>query len=837
MGRDRTTSTALHGDGVCAELARGVDWSSTPLGPISSWSPRLTATANVVLCARHPMLLFWGPEHVQLYNDAFIPSFGTSRHPAAMGQRGKECWPEAWPTLRKVLEESRRGISGWRDEHLVPIQRGGHLEEAFWTYSYSPAFEEDGRVAGTLFICNDTTSHVLGKRRARTLRALATQLAEVKTASELTPMAVEILRTALSDVPFVVAYELGDDGVPIVRRTNLTEHHEALVTIGAAVANRVEAARSRGSQTISTTLDVPPLALCGAPWPEPVTRSFIATLPRSTNARSTEVLVFGLSPRLPFNAVYKFHLEQIVETIADVRERVEASQARTKAESQRMDLLRQAPIATVLSTGPEQRIEFANDAFVELHGNDPTGKTFAEAFPDLVGGEVHRLVQRVYTAGESLAVDEHRVVLPRNGVASERWLKFDIRPIRDDAGNVYGALATAVDITDTVLARHTLERCSTEHERLLAGAEAASRAKDEFFAMLGHELRNPLAPIMTALHLMKLKEPDALVREREIIARQAAHLVKLVDDLLDVARVARGKVMLDRARVQLGEVIARAVETASPLFEEKRHLLTVEVPSHGLDVDGDALRLGQVFANLLTNAAKYTEPGGRISASAERDGDAVVVRVEDNGVGIPSEQIPLLFDAFFQGPRSPDRAQGGLGLGLALVKSFVALHGGSVAAKSRDGGGSIFEVRLPALADPPEAPAPQALEPTSPMAGPSETKRVLLVDDSDDILEIFSSLLRLEGYEVVATHDAPSALRVAPSFRPNVAVLDIGLPAMDGYELAAHLRKVLGDHAPKLIAMTGYGQEADRERARRAGFAAHLVKPVDPQELLASVRT
>lgn len=397
-------------------------------------------------------------------------------------------------------------------------------------------------------------------------------------------------------------------------------------------------------------------------------------------------------------------------------------------------------------------------------------------------------------------------------------------------------MGVIVDITEGVVARRALEKLSSEREKLLNAVAEASRAKDEFLAMLGHELRNPLAPITTALHLMKMKDPESFARERAIIERQAGHLLHLVDDLLDVSRVARGKVTLSRSRVSLCDVISRAVEIASPLFEQKRHVLTVDVPNVGFDVLGDPSRLAQVFANLLTNAAKYTESRGRISITAERIGDVGVVRVQDNGMGILPDQLPHLFDAFFQGPRTSDRAQGGLGIGLALVKNLVLLHGGTVAVSSAGvGAGSVFEVHLPTVTGevartPPPVPA------FAETPRPSTGSRVLLVDDNEDILEIVSTLLRFEGYEVLTANDGPMALRIAPEFRPNVAILDIGLPAMDGYDLARHLREALGERTPKLIAMTGYGQRADGQRAHRAGFAAHLVKPVDPSTLLASIR-
>ncbi|MBN9161938.1 MAG: hypothetical protein BGO98_23650 [Myxococcales bacterium 68-20] len=836
-GADGKCPWFLSEGGACGTLARSTDWSKTPLGPISSWSPALRGMARLVLGSLHPMLLCWGPELIQLYNDAFLPNLKLGKHPKAMGQRVAECWSEAWATVGPLLADVMLDGRGSRhDDQLVPVLRERRLEEAYWTYSYSPVFEADGSVGGTLVVCSETTERVLAARRARTIRKLFALGEHATNASELLPLAVEVLQGAVSDVPFAAAYEVRSDGSACLRRTNLIGHDETLVGIGRAVAAHVRASGEHDGATATTTLALAPIEQPAGPWPEPVTRALIATVTTRPAARTTEVMVLGTSPRLPLDDAYRNHLGRIVEVIGQIHARVATTQARTRAEAERSDLLRQAPVATLFSVGREQRIELANQAFIEILGRDPAGETLAEAFPGIVGTNLQRRLDDAYTTGEAFGIGEQEVTFVRKESTEVRWFKFNVQPIRHLDGDVYGMMAVAIDITDTISTRNELEAYAAERENLLHAVEAASRAKDEFLAMLGHELRNPLAPITTALHLMKLKEPTTLAREREIIARQTTHLTKLVDDILDVARVSRGKVRLNRARIALADVIARAAETASPLFEQKRHTLTVNVPNKGLDVEGDALRLGQVFANLLTNAAKFTAAGGSISATAERAGDVAIIRVEDNGIGIPPDQLSRVFDAFFQEARSSEVAQGGLGLGLALVKSFVALHGGTVTAMNRPGGGSVFEVRLPALPPMAEPKAEAQIEPTVGTTEASEGKRVLLVDDSDDMLEIVASFLRFAGYEVMATHDAPSALRMASSFRPNVAVLDIGLPAMDGYDLAAHLREELGDRAPRMIAMTGYGREADRERALQAGFAAHLVKPVDPQELLASVR-
>ena len=375
-------------------------------------------------------------------------------------------------------------------------------------------------------------------------------------------------------------------------------------------------------------------------------------------------------------------------------------------------------------------------------------------------------------------------------------------------------------------------RLFREAEAARKDAEAASRAKDEFLAMLGHELRNPLAPIVTALQLLKLRGDLKLGREQAILDRQVKHLIRLVDDLLDISRVTRGMVELRKEDLELHAVVARAVEMASPLLEQKRHSFTALVPRSGLRLHGDETRLSQAIGNLLTNAARYTPAGGSVVLSAAREGDELVVSVRDNGNGIRKELLPRVFELFVQGDRSIERAEGGLGIGLTLVRTFVAMHGGSVSASSEGPGkGSEFVIRLPAL---PVLPVPAA-PPSKPAAPGSAARgrRVLVVDDNEDAADMLAEALLAEGHEVQVAHDAAEALSMAFAFAPEVAVLDLGLPVMDGYELAARMRA--DGRAPRLIAVTGYGQETDRERSRAAGFERHLVKPIELSELLAAL--
>jgi signal transduction histidine kinase len=367
-------------------------------------------------------------------------------------------------------------------------------------------------------------------------------------------------------------------------------------------------------------------------------------------------------------------------------------------------------------------------------------------------------------------------------------------------------------------------------QRAREQAEAASRAKDEFLAMLGHELRNPLSPILTSLHLMELRSPDHAVREREVIKRQVNHMVRLVDDLLDVSRIANGRVELRKRRVDVKEVIANALEVTSPLIEQRKHRVERHFSEEPLVVDADPARLAQVVSNLLTNAAKYSNEGSLIEVRAERDGSDVSVRVVDGGVGISAELLPHVFELFVQGRRTIERSEGGLGLGLSLVRSLVGLHGGSVLAESEGlGKGSSFSFRLPlAAADEPAEPAP----PVEPAPTSRKSQRVLVVDDNRDAADALAEALEHSGHDVRVAYDGPAALLAAAEFRPRLALLDLGLPDLDGYEVARRLRESREHEALVLVAVTGYGQDADRRRSAQAGFDRHLVKPVSVADVL-----
>jgi signal transduction histidine kinase len=495
------------------------------------------------------------------------------------------------------------------------------------------------------------------------------------------------------------------------------------------------------------------------------------------------------------------------------------------AHVRRMDaVFEQVPAAIALLRGPEHVVELANPEYRALVDNrDVLRMPLAKALPEMRGQGIIDLLDQTFRSGETYVGRGMRVDVMRGEPKSLEECYFDVvyQPLRDNDGRVDGIAVVAFEVTEAIRAKRM--------------AEAANRAKDEFLAMLGHELRNPLAPIMSALEVMKLRGIDTLRKEHGIIERQARHLVGLVDDLLDVARVSEGKIELRREWVELAEVVALAVETAAPLLEERHDTLRIDVPHEGLPFCVDRQRMSQVYANLLTNAAKYSDRSSTISMVGRREGGNVVLEVRDNGQGIPPDMLPLLFDMFYQHPQSLARSRGGLGLGLTIVRSLVELHGGSVSvASAGTGQGAIFTVRVPADA---AAPSNSPAEPQRPASGAHARRRILVVDDNVDAAMTLCELLRAYGHAVETAFDAPSALEKLQEGWPDLAILDIGLPGMDGYELAARVRGMADGRRIRLVALTGYGQLDDQARALAAGFDRHMTKPINIEALRECVDT
>jgi PAS domain S-box-containing protein len=488
----------------------------------------------------------------------------------------------------------------------------------------------------------------------------------------------------------------------------------------------------------------------------------------------------------------------------------------------------------VIATDIHGVVTFINAVARELigWGEEAVGKSLTDIFHivnEEVGTRADNPVMRVIRTGRTSGLANHTLLISRDG--TRRPIDDTAAPILDEAGQFVGVVLVFRDIT-------TRRHLEGELQRRTDALIEADRRKDEFLAMLAHELRNPLAPLRNTLESLKLRfaEDPTLARAGGVMERQVAHLVRLIDDLMDVSRITRGKFELRKERIILSVVLGRAVEAARPFLDTRQHRLEMSLPDEDVYMEADPARVEQIVANLLTNAAKYTPPGGDVHLSAALEGQEVVIRVRDNGIGIRPEMLPRLFTLFQQADRVPGQISEGLGIGLNLVRTLAEMHGGSVSASSPGPNqGSEFVVRLPVgspgVAE--ESPDPTATPPAN-----LRPLRVLVTDDNIDAAETLAVLLQYYGLEVRTAHDSKHALEIAEVFQPHVIFLDIALPGgVDGYELARRLRRRPGLESVLLIAMTGYGSPDDVQLARDAGFDHHLVKPADPdavQHLLAA---
>jgi PAS domain S-box-containing protein len=807
--------TLFAGEGEVRALLRAYDWSRFPFGAPSTWPQLIRRTLGMVLDTAAPMSFMWGTDLLYFYNDAYRALIA-DKHPAALARPFRESWSEVQGVLAPVLARAASGQACTLRDIPFPVVRNGVLETTCFTCALLPVFDMGGAVIGILNRATEASSELRSDRRREFRLRLADRVGALADPGDVTAKASELLAEYLGVDR--VGYAAADDTGQTVsverdwtngRLPSMTGMTLRLDDYGSLAAETLRDGKPLILGDVSTDVRSARFAAAYAA----IGIQSVLAIPLMKNGRLRAILSTQHSAVRRWTSTEVGMAEDMVHQTWYAVENARA-QAELRRERDQSNYIFDTMLEGFALLDSEWRVVRMNAEGLRLthqSAQNVVGRSHWSLWPDLLGTEVEDLYRQVKDERKA-AVIEIPYALPGGDV----WMEARAYPALE------GGLA--------LFFRDITERKHTE-----AQLREGDRRKDEFLAMLAHELRNPLAPISAAAELLQVGRIDeARVRQTsQIIGRQVRHMTSLVDDLLDVSRVTRGLVELNMERLDIHRIVTDAIEQVTPLIRARRHVLALELPPAAPMVKGDRNRLVQVFANLLNNAAKYTPEGGHISLAIEVRQGHVLFRVTDNGIGMAPDLVARAFDLFTQAERSPDRTLGGLGLGLALVKSLVGLHGGTVRCESPGSGkGSTFTVCLPRqVADErPDAAPPAGPPPRHAASGPL---RIMVVDDNVDAAAILAMVLEAAGHEVVVEHDAHEALRRSKADAPHAFLLDVGLPGMDGNELARRLRAQPETAGAVLIAITGYGQEQDRQQTAAAGFDYHLVKPVDLDTLYA----
>ena len=836
---------------------RSLDWAGTPLGPLETWPQSLRTAASMMLNARHPMYLAWGPQLCLLYNDGYREILGAKAADAqlVLGRPFREVCADVWDQVSPLLEATLEGESLWFEDSPFTLVRNGFPEQMYASFSTSPVRDESGNISGVMCVCSETTAKVRSEQeRDRALGELARREENAHS------MAQEALALAQANAKFQTFFEHG------IHFAGLAAPDGTLVEVNRIAA---EGCGFDRGQMIGRPF-------CEGGWWSP-SAALVARVRDAVEAARHGQTFRAELPYFVADGTRRF-ADIVIAPVSDERGRLLFIAAtgiditeRHQVE-ERLRLLDAIGEATRLAAEPKAIMEHSTRLLGEYL--DVTRVAYADLEPDNdrftirhdwhVEGAISTVGVYSLDLFGSLATSRLRVGRTllindvdrelAHGDGFEMFNSIGIKAIICCPLVKNNRLVAMMAVhqqqprvwsaEEVALVEAVVDRCWAHIERVRSteALREADRRKSEFLATLAHELRNPLAPIRNALELLRLgaDRPGLMDKVRGTMERQVGHMVHLINDLLDIARISSGKVVLQIERVDLQAVVDSAVETSLPLIQSAGHTLGVRLPDAPLWLDVDAVRLSQVLSNLLSNAAKYTPQGGSIAVSAHAEGGMAVIQVADSGIGIAPEALDAVFDMFAQAPHTVGISKGGLGIGLALVRHLVALHGGSVRASSPGPGqGSTFTVRLPLVAVAgPHADAGAGDPAQQAAAAPSDALRVLVADDNVDAADTLAYLLRMAGHEVRIAYDGEEALRIGAEFRPELAFLDIGMPRMDGYQAAQALRALPGMQGVRLAALTGWGAEEDRARSQAAGFDHHLLKPAFPEQvqaILASV--
>ena len=770
----------LGGPGGMAKAMREQDWSRSPLGPPAQWPQSLRSVVSLMLGSGFPMFVAWGPQLVQLYNDAYAPIMGV-KHPAGLGRPVLENWAEIRAEIEPLMQQALRGESPYFENLPLRTQRGpaARAEDTWFTFSYSPVLDDGGAIAGVFCACIETTKTVLTERQLL--------------------LREEWLQTLFDQAPGFAAVLRGPDHVFVQANDAYRQITGGVELIGKSVAQALPEVVEQG---FVRWLDG--VYATGVPF---VGRSVPVTISQGQAGAAYQAFIdFMYQPlRGPGGKI-----EGIFVQGHDVTEQHRAQEA--------LLAFSNSIPAIAWEAGVDGRLERFNSqwqAYTGLSVESALGRGWTQAVhPDDLPAA--RRVWEAARDGNRAWQIEYRL---RSANGSWRWFHANAVPQLDEQGRVLRWFGTTTDIEESKIAAQTLRD--------------ADRQKDEFLATLAHELRNPLAPIRTAVHLLSTPGLGEVARARatEVIGRQVGHMARLLEDLIDVARITQRKLVLKKETVTAVSVMEAALEAARPLADAKRHILTSSIDNPEAKLLADPVRVAQVLSNLLNNASKYTDPGGSIALDVRAQGDWLEFAVTDSGIGLEPGAIATVFAMFAQEHSAIDRSEGGLGIGLALAKGLVDLHGGTITATSEGAGrGSRFVVRL-ASAVLAASPVPQQPGGGAGSQGAMPSRLVLIADDNRDSADVMAELLRMAGHVVHTANDGIQAAALALHLKPDVLVLDIGMPGMNGYEVARQVRAQSWHARPLMIAATGWGQDDDRQKAQAAGFDLHLTKPFDPAHL------
>lgn len=780
--------------GEMGALIRSHDWASTQIGPPRQWPLLLKTSIRLLLTSRHAMFIWWGPDLIQFYNDEYRKTLGPERHPAALGQPGRVCWHDVWDLLGPEIEFVMQGRGAiWHEDREVPLVRSGMTQATWWNYSLSP-IEDETTVHGVIAICSDVTEeHIQRTMLKQSYRALL----------------------ASTDQAFCMLDPIraGDGKVTDFLYLEVNPAFEKQTAVTDPTGKRMREIFPKEDAAWIEAVGL--VTYSGKSW------HIQREMPCLEKWFEYDIFPVGEPGAYRVGMLFRDITIQKTNEVALAASLQQATEQRALLKA----VLEAAPVAIAVAA-EDGALSHLNEENRRLWGRGAPMSRSVNEYSEWKGW----FAPGTERAGEPVTAQDWPLARALAGEAAPRELieiqTFDdppqrkcvlasASPIRNDDGAIRGGVVALMDISDRIAAEQELRQ--------------AHKRKDEFLAVLAHEMRNPLAPIAAAADVLRLifADNEKIQSASSVIGRQVKHLTSLLDDLLDLSRVSRGMMALDASELDVKHIVALAVEQAQPLIESRRHALHVHCGSEQMLVRADKRRLLQVIANLLNNAAKYTQEEGLLEVRVEAEDTQVCITVCDNGIGMTPEFAKHAFELFSQASSHPGTAQSGLGIGLALVKRLTELQGGRVELKSDGlGKGTIVTLRFPRVLE-----APLAQPPAFALLNAKASKRLLIADDNVDAAEMLATLLRAVGHEVEIVHTARDVLEYAAREKPYAYLLNIGLPDQNGYELARQLSIAQSEKAPLLIAISGYGQSSERRAAYEAGFDHYFVKPVPIEQL------